>query len=74
MKMKDQKFSKNITLKGKNIENITEYMYKTRKNFSATVNIIIEEWDEYSILIQNLKIEQEAKKIEQAAKAKVIKE
>ncbi len=74
MKMREQKFSKNVTLKGKNIDNITDYMYKTRKNFSATLNIIIEQWDMYSIQIEKLKIQSEANQIEQLAKAKVIKE
>ncbi|MCP4555946.1 MAG: hypothetical protein GY836_11030 [Herbaspirillum sp.] len=74
MKMREQKFSKNVTLKGKNIDNITDYMYKTRKNFSATLNIIIEQWDMYSIQIEKLKIQSEANQIEQLAKAKVLKE
>lgn len=57
----EQSFSKNITLKAGNIEVITGFMNKTKKNFSATVNIIIEEWDTFSILMMKLKEEQETK-------------
>ncbi len=74
MKMKNQKFSKNITLKGENIETIQDFQYKTHKNFSATINIIVEEWDKYSIIVKKILIEKEAKELEAIAKAKVIKE
>lgn len=58
----EQSFSKNITLKVGNIEVITGFMNKTKKNFSATVNIIVEEWDRFSIMMMKLKEEQETKK------------
>jgi len=45
-------------------------MNKTRKNFSQTLNIIIEEWDKYSIIIQRIKDENMIKEL---SKAEMIK-
>jgi len=78
MKMRSMKFSKNVTLQGQNIELVQQYMYKTRKNFSATLNIIIGEWDKFSIQIEAIKRAQQEQQdiniLKQAAKAKVVKE
>jgi len=67
-------FGKNVSFKAANIEIIQGFQHKTRKNFSQTLNIIIEQWDKFSIEIQKfqekLKIEKQVKDIK---KAKVIK-
>jgi len=62
MKMKELKFSKNVTLKGKNIEAVQTNMMRTRQNFSAALNLIIEDWVKYRVELCILKdkIEQEA--------------
>lgn len=71
------KYSKNVTLKASNIETIEGFMNKTKQNFSATLNIIIEQWDKITLEMQKVAREQEQlqhlKKIDTIKKAKVIK-
>ena len=62
---------KNVTLSLKNVEIIRGYMNKTRRNFSKTLNIIIQQWDSISLEIMKI---QEKKGIDNVLKAKVIKE
>ena len=57
--MRQPSFGKNVSLKADNIETITGFMNKTRKQFSATLNIIIEQWDEFSVAMQKLQDEAE---------------
>lgn len=52
---------KNVTLKIENIYTIQNYQYKTRRNFSQTLNIIVEEWDKFSIMIDEIKARQKQK-------------
>jgi len=61
MKKKDIHVGKNVTLSFSSIEIIQGYQYKTRKNFSKTLDIIIKEWDNLSIAINKLQKEQEKK-------------
>lgn len=61
---------KNVSLKIENLEVVIGYTNKTRKNFSQTLNIIIEEWDKYSLLIQKIKDQEYLKNLQ---KAEVIK-
>lgn len=65
------KVGKNVTLTLQNLENIMLYQHKTRKNFSQTLNIMLGEWDKFSIMIQKMQREQD---IENLQKAEVIKE
>lgn len=44
-------FGKNVSLKAGNIQVIQGFQHKTQKNFSATLNIIIEQWDKMSVQI-----------------------
>jgi len=75
MRMREMKFSKNVTLKGQNIQTIQEYMFKTRKNFSATLNIIIEQWDKLSLQLIEIERAQKLKEeMDNIKNAKVLKE
>ena len=69
--MREQKYSRNITLKARNIETIEGYMNKSRRNFSQTINIIIEQWDRFSIEMLRM---QRTEKVKGLTEAKVIKE
>jgi hypothetical protein len=64
------KVGKNITLKLSNLGVIAQYQNRTKKNFSQTLNIIIEEWDKYSLEVQKLK---EKMHLETLRTAKVLK-
>lgn len=70
-------FGKNVSFKASNIQIVQEYMNKTKKNFSQTVNIILQEWDTFSIIIMKWKQEQATidglKHIDDMKKAEVIK-
>lgn len=70
-------FGKNVSLKAGNIQVIQGFQHKTKKNFSATLNIIVEQWDKFSIIIAKYQREhetkQELKKFDQMKKAEVIK-
>ena len=68
---KANKYSKNVTLKGRNIECIEAFMHKTRKNFSATLNIIIEQWD--TLTLEIIK-QQRTQAVDNIKQAKVLKE
>ena len=66
-------FGKNVSLKIKNIEVVQGFMHKTRRNFSQTMNIIIEQWDNYSVALQKLQEEQDVQqKLEDIKHAEVI--
>lgn len=70
-------FGKNVSFKASNIQIVQEYMNKTKKNFSQTVNVILQEWDKFSIIIMKWKQDAETKdqleKFDQMKKSKVIK-
>jgi len=74
--MREQSFSKNVTLKTGNIEIITGFMNKTKKNFSATLNIIIKQWDEISVMLmkqlEDKQIQTEIKQFDEIKEAKAI--
>ena len=76
--MKEISVGKNVGLKMSNLRTIQEYQLKTRKGFSKTLNIIIEEWDKITIEFAKIKYKEEDQKlnskIEDYKKAKVIKE
>lgn len=59
-------FSKNVSFKSNVINLISRYMHETKKNFSITLNIMVEEWEKYKNIIEEIHIEQ-------MKKAKVIK-
>lgn len=73
MKMKELKFSKNVTLKGSSINAVQTHMVRSNRNFSATLNLIIGDWVKYRVELASLKdrIEHEAEALKNA---KVIKE
>lgn len=57
-------FGKNVSLRQENIYTVQGFMNKTKKNFSQTLNIIIEEWDKFSIIVQQIKDKQKQQEIE----------
>lgn len=65
---KEMYFGKNVSLKQKNFSIVAGYMNRTKKNFSATLNIIIEQWDEFSILVQKMREKQRNKEIQDLKK------
>ena len=69
-------FGKNVSLKLETVRIIQGFMNKTKKNFSQTVNIMIEQWDEFSIVIQEWKrqenVKENLKYLEEQKNAKVI--
>ena len=68
---------KNVTFTLENIALVRDYMNKTRKNFSQTVNIMLQDWDKITIEIAKHRrdiIESIAdKEIKEQKQAKVIK-
>lgn len=87
MKEKDYTVGKNVTLKNYHVDMIFTYSNRTRKNFSQTLQIILDEWDKLSIIkmkldaekekkqldLRNQEIKSDAKYIEAVGKGKVIK-
>ena len=59
MKKMNPRIGKNVTLTLQNLENIMLYQNKTRKNFSQTLNVMLDQWDEYSLVIQKAQEKQE---------------
>ena len=76
--MKDIHVGKNCGFKMQNMILVQQYMHKTKRSFSKTLNIILEEWDRYSLEIAKLKRQAENQKMDEYAadikKAEVIKE
>jgi len=74
---KNTHYGKNVTLTMENIQLITNHMRRTRRNFSQTLNIMLQEWDGVTLQIMKMKREQETKRdlnyLEAVSKAKVIK-
>jgi len=68
--MKEMCVGKNVGLKLRNVLLIQQYMNKTKRNFSKTLNIIIEEWDHFSLELEKLRRQAE---FQQVKVAKVIK-
>ncbi len=60
-KLCEMRVNRNATFKLGNLETIHAFMYKTRKNFSATLNIIIEQWDDFSCELEKSKREEKQK-------------
>ena len=71
-------FGKNVSLKASNIQVIQGFQHKTKKNFSATMNLIIEQWDKFSLIIAKYEYDQETKanldQFDKQRAAKVIKQ
>jgi hypothetical protein len=61
--MKELSLGKNVSLLQSNIYLVQEYMSKTRVGFSKTLNIILKEWDKYSLEIQKLREREEEDRI-----------
>ena len=57
---KGKTFGVSVSLTNEAIAIINGYMHKTRRNFSQTLNIIVQEWDNFSIAIEKYKRKQEA--------------
>ena len=74
---KEPCFGKNVSLKAGNVQIVQGYMNKTRRNFSQTLNIIIEQWDKFSVIIMKYERDKETKKelkeLDDMQKAEVIK-
>lgn len=70
------KVSKNITLTMENVNVITQMMAKTRKNFSFTVNYLLEDWVKVRTYLANKQelTKEEEKPFKDIKKAKVIKQ
>ena len=62
-------YGKSVSLSMQNIDIIEGYQKKTRKNFSQTLNIVLQEWDKFSIMIMRLKQQQQ---VENMKKAEII--
>lgn len=54
-----KKFGRNVSLSLENINMIDGYMQRTRKGFSATLNLILMEWNKYKDLADYLNEEEE---------------
>lgn len=52
--MKDTFFGKNVSLSSTNINRIEEHMIKTHRGFSRTLNLILNEWNSYKNLAEDL--------------------
>ena len=64
-------FGVSVSLKRETIEIINGFMNKTRANFSQTLNIIVEQWDEFSIELQKYQENQKRKKAELQANLEI---
>ena len=53
--MKEKTFGISLSLTQATIDAVNGYMNKTRQNFSKTLNIIVKEWDEFSIALEKYK-------------------
>lgn len=73
---REPSFGKNVSLKASTIETISGFMNKTKKNFSETLNIIIRQWDEFSVMIMKMQQDQDSQKnlkhFDEIKKAKAI--
>lgn len=59
---REPSFGKNVSLKAGTIEIISGFMNKTKKNFSETLNIIVRQWDEFSVMFMKMKQDSEIQK------------
>jgi len=64
------KISKNVTLTFNNLENVMLFQDRTHRNFSQTLNIIIEQWEKFRVIIEKLEAQEHLDKMQ---KAEVIK-
>ena len=62
--MKDVHVGKNVGFKLQNLLLVQQYMNKTKRSFSKTLNIILEEWDRFSLEIEKMKHAIENEKID----------
>ena len=62
---------KNVSMTPVTIDIVRQYMNKTKQNFSATLNQIIMEWDNFSIELEKFKREQHRKKAELQANLEI---
>jgi len=57
---------KNCSFKAKNFNIVVNYMNKTKRSFSETINIILEEWNKYGIVMRQYQKQEELKQMEAA--------
>jgi len=57
---KDKTFGVSVSLTNKAISTVSGYQNRTKRNFSQTLNIIIDEWDTFSIELMKFKARKEA--------------
>ena len=62
MKKGSMAVGKNVSLNLETLAIVQGYMNKTKLTFSATLNLIIKDWDEISIQLQKVKDQQTLKK------------
>lgn len=78
MVLRNQTYGKQVSLKASNIDIINGFMNKTKTTFSGTLNIIVEQWDKFSIIImqyeKNKETKKELNKLDEMKEAKVIKQ
>ena len=55
-------FGKNVSLEAEVIQIVAGYQNKTRKTFSATLNIIIKQWDKLSVELERMQRQEIADK------------
>jgi len=66
-----QRFGRNVTLSMDAIEVIQGYMHRTQMNFSQTTDVIVKQWDRFSLAMEKA---QKIKEIEELKQAKVLHE
>ena len=66
-----QRFGRNVTLSMEAIEVIQGYMHRTQMNFSQTTDVIVKQWDRFSLAMEKA---QKIKEIEELKQAKVLHE
>ena len=64
--VKEMSLSKNISFRARNVQLVINHMNKTKRNFSQTLNIILDEWDKFSLIIQKWNEQQHIDNIKQA--------
>ena len=62
-KLENEAVGKNCSFKMKNFMLVNQYQNKTKRGFSATLNKILEEWDDMSLELQKYKEREEEERI-----------
>lgn len=66
---KELSLGKNVSLLQSNIYLVQDYMQKTKRGFSKTLNIMLQEWDKYSLEVQKLRDKERASRFDQQVAA-----